>query len=327
MKAVICQELGPPEALALGEFPITAPGPDEIQVRVAACGVNFPDLLVIEGTYQERPPLPFVPCGEVAGRVHQVGSQVSTFKPGDPVIAIPHIGGLAEFVNVPAGQVYPRPETMPETTAAGFIGVYGTAYHALKQRAQLQPGETLLVLGAGGGVGHAAVQLGAAMGARVIAAASSDAKLDQLPKQGADTVINYSKQNLRDAVKELTGGRGADVIFDPVGGDLFDQATRCINWNGRLLVIGFAAGRIPQLPINLLLLKGASAVGVFYGRFEKEEPAAARQNIAELCELYARERINPHIHGVYPLEQYAQALNTLKQRQALGKVIIKVADQ
>jgi len=324
MKAVICERHGPPEALQLVDLDIAPPEPGEVQLRIEACGINFPDLLIIAGKYQEQPPLPFIPCGEVAGTIAAVGAGVDTFSVGDPVMAITYTGGLAEFVNAPVGQVYQRPADMPARVAAGFPGVFGTAFHALKQRAALQPGETLLVLGAAGGVGHAAVQLGAAMGARVIAAAGSERKLDSLHALGANETINYRTTELRQAVKALTDGRGADVIFDPVGGELSDQALRCINWNGRLLVVGFASGTIPRIPANLLLLKGFSVSGVFFSRFEQEQPELAQSNMAELTGLYQAGRIAPQVDRCHTLAQYADALRALNDRDVVGKVIVEI---
>ena len=323
MKAVLCEELGPPECLKLRDIDIDAPAAGEVQITIEACGINFPDLLIIEGKYQERPPLPFIPCGEVAGTVAAVGESVSHVAVGDPVMAVTYKGGLAERINVSADAIIPRHAFMPAQAAAGFPGVYGTSYYALKQRARLQPGETLLVLGAAGGVGLAAVQLGLAMGARVIAAAGGEDKARALRELGATDVIDYRACDLKDRVKELTDGLGADVVYDPVGGDQFDQVVRCTRWNGRILVVGFASGRIANLPVNLTLLKGISVVGVFYGRFEQEEPAAAKQNMIELMQLYEDGAISPHIHRVYPLEQYADALtapdNAPGRRQGRGR--------
>jgi len=324
MRAVVCEHLGSPETLCLRDFDIGPPGPDEVRLRIEACGINFPDLLIIAGKYQDQPELPFIPCGEVAGTVESVGANVEEFKAGDAVMAITYTGGLAECVNVNSARVHRRPAGMSAITAAAFPGVFGTSYHALKQRAKLRAGETLLVLGAAGGVGHAAVQLGGSMGARVIAAVSSDEKKDYLLSHGAGEVINYQSCELRESVKALTGGRGADVIYDPVGGDLFNQAMRCINWNGRLLVVGFASGQIPSLSVNLALLKGVSIVGVFYGRFEKEQASEATQNMAELGRLFEAGRIAPSIHQVYPLEQFADALNALTSRSVIGKVIVTI---
>jgi NADPH2:quinone reductase len=302
------------------------PGVGEVRVRVAACSINFPDLLIIEGKYQERPELPLIPGGEVSGVVVESGQGVTGFPRGTPVMAVTYRGGLAEFVNADTREVYRKPASMSAENAAGFPGVYGTSYYALKQRAALQPGENLLVLGAGGGVGHAAVQIGAAMGARVIAAAGSDEKLDFLRQNGADEVINYRNSDLRDAVKELTGSKGADVIVDPVGGDLFDQSMRSICWNGRLLVVGFTSGRIPQLPVNLALLKGISVVGVFYGRFVKEQPADAAANMAELSDLYEQGKLHPHVHQTFPLDQAAAAMKCLQSRDVIGKVVVTIGE-
>ncbi|TXS89497.1 NADPH:quinone oxidoreductase family protein [Parahaliea maris] len=323
MKAVLCKELGPPDSLQLREIDIDPPAADEVQIRIDACGINFPDLLMIEGKYQERPPLPFIPCGEVAGTVCATGGSVSSFNIGDPVMAVTYRGGLAERINVRADSVIRRPASMPATVAAGFPGVYATSYHALKQRAALQPGETLLVLGAAGGVGLAAVQLGLGMGARVIAAVGSEDKAAALREMGVHDVINYQTADLKEQIKTLTDGRGVDVVYDPVGGDLFDTAVRCIAWNGRLLVVGFATGRIPELPVNLALLKGLAVVGVFYGRFEKEQPALAEQNMAELLQLYVDGRIAPVVHQVFPLQDYATALNALTTRKVVGKVVVE----
>ena len=325
MKAIVCTQLGSPEALQLQDVELPPPGPREVRIRTHACGINFPDLLLVKGEYQDRPPLPFIPGGEVAGTVTDVGAEVTGFRPGDQVMAVTMLGGLAEAVNARVENVMPLPAGLSMQAAAGFTAVYGTSYHALKQRANLKAGETLLVLGAAGGVGLAAVQIGLAMGARVIAAAGSDAKLDFLKAQGAHEAINYRSQDLRESVKAMTGGKGADVIYDPLGGDLFDQTPRCIAWNGRILVVGFAAGRIPQLPVNLLLLKGASAVGVYYGRFLKEEPAEAARNHHELVALVGQGRLNPHVHQVFPLARAAEALNVVKNREVIGKVIVECA--
>ena len=324
MKAIVCRELGAPEQLVLEETEIEPPRPGEVRVRVQACSINFPDLLLIRGLYQEKPELPFIPGGEVAGVVEDAAPGPGMPAPGDRVMAISWRGGLAEYVNVPAAQAWPIPAGMSVQAAAGFPGVYGTAYHALKQRAGLRSGEVLLVLGAAGGVGLAAVQIGKAFGACVIAAAAGAEKRAFLERSGADDVIDYGTGQLRDTVRQLTGGRGADVIFDPVGGDFFDQAVRCVGWNGRILVVGFASGRIPQLPVNLALLKGMSVVGVFFGRFMKEEPDEARGNMRALTSLVADGRLHPHVHRVFPLEETAAAMNCLRDRQALGKVVVAV---
>ncbi|HEV7999454.1 MAG TPA: NADPH:quinone oxidoreductase family protein, partial [Planctomycetaceae bacterium] len=249
MKAVLCRAFGPPESLTLEEVPDPQPGDGQILIDVYAAGLNFPDVLQIAGKYQFQPPFPFTPGAEVAGVVTAVGANVTSVKPGDRVMGMPGIGGMAERVVVTTDSINPMPEGMDFATASGFELAYGTSYHALKQRGQLKAGETLLVLGASGGVGLAAVEIGKAFGARVIAAAGSDEKLQVAKSHGADVLLNYSQASLKDKMKELTGGKGADVIFDPVGGDLFDQATRSINWNGRLLIVGFASGTIPKFPV------------------------------------------------------------------------------
>lgn len=324
MRALLCRELGSPDSLHVENLSIPEPGAGQVRVRVHACSINFPDLLMVAGKYQEKPELPFIPGGEVAGVIDAVGAGVTGIEPGQSVMAVSFKGGLAEFITVDGNAVFETPASMPQTVAAGFPGVYGTSYYALKQRAALKPGETLLVLGASGGVGLAAVQIGAAMGARVIAAASNDDKVQFLREQGADEVVNYGESDLRDAVKQLTGGQGADVIYDPVGGDLFDQSVRCINWNGRILVIGFASGRIPKLPVNLALLKGMSVVGVFYGRFFQQQHAEAMSNMQELFDMYARGSLQPHVHAIYPLEESARAMACLAGREAIGKVVVEI---
>ena len=260
---------------------------------IHAAGVNFPDTLIIEGKYQIKPPFPFSPGGEAAGVIASVGDKVSHLKPGDRVMGLTGYGSFAEKIAVDASRILPIPKNMDFVTAAGFSMTYGTSMHALKQRADLKPGETLLVLGASGGVGLAAVEIGKAMGARVIAAASSAEKLEVARAAGADELINYTEVSLKDAVKELTKGQGADVIYDPVGGDLFDQAVRSINWKGRLLVVGFASGRIPEFPVNLALLKGSSIVGVFWGAFAAREPQTNRENFEELFAWFSEGKLKP----------------------------------
>ncbi len=332
MKAIRCTSYGPPENLVLEEIDDLVPGDNEAVVDVHAASLNFPDTLQIQGKYQFQPPMPFTPGSEVGGVVRAVGSKLEGFSPGDRVMATPSIGGMAEQVIVPAAGLRKIPDSMDYRTAAGFAMVYTTAYHALKQRAQLQPGETLLVLGASGGVGLAAVELGKLMGARVIAAASSDEKLEFVRQAGPDELLNYGDGGgdgggdgeLKEKVKALTDGKGADVIYDPVGGDLFDQATRCIAWNGRLLVVGFASGRIPQYPANLALLKGSAMVGVFLGRFRKEEPDAYEQNFHELFDMYTQGRIKPIVTRTYALDDYVAAFNVFKERKVMGKVILDV---
>ncbi len=326
MRAVICKEYGPPESLVVGELETPAVGENDVRIGVHACGVNFPDTLIIQGKYQFKPEMPFAPGSEVAGEILETGAQVRNLNVGDRVMAMVGHGGFAEEVVIGAERVMPMPDDMSYEVAAGFPMVYGTSYHALKQRGQLQPGETLLVLGASGGVGLAAVELGKAMGARVIAAASSDEKLQVAREHGADELLNYANGSLKEQVKALTNGKGADVIYDPVGGDYFDECLRCINWNGRLLVVGFASGRIPQAPANLPLLKGSSIVGVFWGDFVRRQPKDNMQNFMELFAFLKEGRIRPHVSATFQLEEAPQALNHLLSRKATGKVVVKVQD-
>lgn len=325
MKAVLCKSFGPAENLVVEEVASPTPKPNEILLDVHAASVNFPDTLIIEGKYQFKPPLPFSPGGEAAGVVAAIGAKVSHLKVGDRVMGLTGWGSFAEQVAVPAYNVLPIPTQMDFTTAAAFGMTYGTSMHALKQRANLQPGETLLVLGAAGGVGLAAVEIGKAMGARVIAAASSAEKLDVAKQAGADELINYSAESLRDRLKELTGGQGVDVIYDPVGGPLFEEAFRSIAWNGRMLVVGFAAGGdIPALPANLPLLKGAALVGVFWGAFAQRQPQDNAANFEQLFAWHAEGRLRPLISQRFALEQTAAAIAQLGQRKAVGKLVVQV---
>ncbi|GFM54787.1 NADPH:quinone oxidoreductase [Pseudomonas cichorii] len=325
MKALLCKAFGPADTLTLENVDSPVIKKNEILLDVQAAGVNFPDTLIIEGKYQFKPPFPFSPGGEAAGIISQVGEKITHLKPGDRVMALTGWGSFAEQVAVPGYNVLPIPEAMDFTTAAAFSMTYGTSMHALKQRANLQPGETLLVLGASGGVGLAAVEIGKALGARVIAAASSAEKLEVARNAGADELINYSETSLKDEVKRLTAGNGVDVIYDPVGGDLFDQAIRSIAWNGRLLVVGFASGRIPELPVNLALLKGASVVGVFWGSFAQRQPQDNAANFKQLFDWYAEGKLKPLVSQVYPLERGAEAIEVLGKRSAVGKVVVAVA--
>ncbi len=325
MKAVLCKSFGPAENLVVEEVASPTPKPNEILLDVHAASVNFPDTLIIEGKYQFKPPLPFSPGGEAAGVVAATGAKVSHLKVGDRVMGLTGWGSFAEQVAVPAYNVLPIPTQMDFATAAAFGMTYGTSMHALKQRANLQPGETLLVLGAAGGVGLAAVEIGKAMGARVIAAASSAEKLDVAKQAGADELINYSAESLRDRLKELTGGQGVDVIYDPVGGKLFEEAFRSIAWNGRMLVVGFAAGGdIPALPANLPLLKGAALVGVFWGAFAQRQPQDNAANFEQLFAWHAEGRLRPLISQRFALEQTAEAIAQLGQRKAMGKLVVQV---
>ena len=322
MKAVLCKAHGAPEDLVLEEVAEPVPGGGEVLVEVRAAALNFPDVLMIAGKYQSQPPFPFSPGGEVAGTVLEAGPGVTEFGPGDRVFGGVGYGGFAERVAVASRNLQPMPESMSFAEASGISTTYGTSYYAMKQRAALQPGETLLVLCAAGGVGIAAVQLGKAMGARVIAAASSERKLAVAKDSGADELIDYSDGQLKDKVKALTGGRGADVIYDPVGGALFDQCLRSINWYGRILVIGFAAGDIPKAPINLILLKSCQLVGVFYGAWSARDRAGNAANFRDILAFHAAGKIKPVVGRVHPLENYAQALNDLAQRRAIGKIVV-----
>ncbi|MES1943381.1 oxidoreductase, zinc-binding dehydrogenase family protein [Salinisphaera sp. PC39] len=324
MKAILCKEYGPPESLVYEEAPDPSPGKGEVLIGVHAAGVNFPDTLIIQGKYQFKPDMPFSPGGEVAGEVLEIGEGVSHVKPGDRVMALMTWGGYAEKAVVPAFGVIPMPPDMSWNEGAGFPLVYGTVIHALKQRGRLREGETLLVLGAAGGVGLATVQIGKLMGARVIAAASTAEKLELCREHGADEVVNYSEESLKDRVKELTDGKGADVIFDPVGGDAFDQCLSCINWDGRLLVIGFASGRIPEAAANRILLKGCAVVGVFWGRFAQVEPQENMANFMQLIQWYNQGGFKPVVSRTYPLERAADALNDMLARKATGKLVLEV---
>lgn len=324
MKAVLCKSFGPPESLELEEIAAPEPGAGEALVDVHAAALNFPDVLMIQGKYQSQPPFPFAPAGEIAGIVAALGPGTEGLAVGDRVFGGTGVGGMAEQVAVKAGALRPIPEGMSFQQASGISTTYGTSYYALKQRADLQPGETLLVLGAAGGVGLAAVELGKAMGARVIAAASTAEKLEVARRAGADELIDYSDGELKEKVKALTGGKGADVIYDPVGGELFDQCMRCINWYGRILVIGFAAGDIPKVPINLVLLKSCQLVGVFYGAWSARHPDQAAANYTEILDFYREGRIDPLVGAEYPLAEYAAAMRCLMERKAIGKVVVTV---
>ena len=324
MKAVLCRSFGPPENLSLEEVPPPTAGAGEVLVDVHASALNFPDVLMIEGKYQSQPPFPFSPGGEIAGTVAALGEGVNRYSVGDRVFGATGYGGFAEQVSVQAGALRDMPQGMDFATASGISTTYGTSYYALNQRASLQPGETLLVLGAAGGVGLAAVELGKAMGARVIAAASTDQKLEAAGKAGADEFIDYSDGELKDKVKALTDGRGADVIYDPVGGELFNQCMRCISWYGRVLVIGFAAGDIPKVPVNLILLKSCQVVGVFFGAWSGMFRDEADRNFEQILKYYEQGKIDPLVGREYPLEDYAQAMRCLSERRAIGKVVVKL---
>lgn len=322
MKAVLCKEWGMPGTLVVEDVPSPKPGSGQVVVSVKACGVNFPDTLIIQGKYQFKPEMPFSPGGEVAGVIKEVGEGVTRVRPGDRVIAFNTWGGFAEEMLVDADRTIQMPASMDFVPASAFVLTYGTSYHALKDRADIKAGETMLVLGAAGGVGLAAIQLGKAMGARVIAAASSDSKLRVCRDNGADEVINYGSEDLRARVKALTAGKGLDVVYDPVGGPYSEPALRDMAWKGRFLVVGFAAGDIPKVPLNLTLLKGCSIVGVFWGSFTKNEPEHNRENNWELMAMYAAGKIKPHIHATYLLDRAAEALNEVLNKRVTGKVVL-----
>lgn len=323
MKAVLCQELGLADKLVVTDVEAPKPGKGEVLIDVKAAGLNFPDVLMIQGLYQFRPDLPFVPGGEAAGVVSELGEGVTNVSVGDRVIFTNQIGGFAEKAVANAAILVKIPDSMPFEVAAGFTITYATSYHAFKQRAELKAGETVLVLGAAGGVGLAAVELAKAAGATVIAAASSDDKLEVCKEAGADAVINYAPGDLRQLIKEATGGKGIDVVYDPVGSDYTEAALRSLRPGGRLLVVGFAAGDIPKIPLNLCLLKQCSIVGVFWGGFARGNPPAQFENMQELFTLYEKGAIKPRVDDLFSLDDVEQAFACLTERRAKGKVILR----
>ncbi len=322
MRAVLCKAFGEPETLAVEEVPDPAPGEGELRIAVAAAGVNFADTLMVGGGYQESPEFPFSPGLEVAGTVLDCGPGVSGFAPGDRVMAGCAHGGYAEQVVIAAHDAYPLPEAMGFDIAGGFPVAYGTAYGALAWRAGLKAGETLLVLGAAGGVGLTTVEVGKAMGATVIAAAGGPEKCALAREHGADHVTDYRAEDLRGRVREITGNAGCDVIFDPVGGDIFDTAVRCLAWEGRLIVIGFASGRIPQAPANILLVKNCGVLGFYWGAYRRREPERFRAAFDQLLAWYEQGKLKPHVSRTLPLERAADALNLLRDRRSTGKVVL-----
>jgi len=324
MKAMLCKAYGPPESLVLEDAPSPPMGAQDVRVAVHAAGVNFPDILMVAGKYQYKPPFPFAPGAEAAGVVAEVGAGVRGIRPGDRVIAMTGNGAFAEEAVVPARKIIPMPAEMDFVTGAAIGLTYGTTAHALIQRGKLQPGEWLLVHGASGGVGLSAVEMGKAMGARVIGTGGSDEKLKVVLAHGADHVLNYSTGPFRDKVKELTGGEGADVIYDAVGGDVFDQSLRCIAWDGRLLVIGFASGRIPSAPANLPLLKSCSVVGVFWGAWNERFPQENAKNFERIFAWWREGKLKPHVSHTFALAEVPQALNALVERKVVGKAVVKV---
>jgi len=321
-KALVCREHGLPETLDLtADWVLPELGDHDVRIRVCAAGLNFPDVLIIQGKYQMQPDLPFVPGGECAGVVEAVGAAVTRWQIGDEVIHASGAGSFSEAIVANEHTFMSKPKALSMVEAAGIGITYFTSYHALVQRAQLQPGETLLVLGAAGGVGSTAVELGKALGAKVIAAASSDEKLELCKQLGADEVINYGTEDLKGRLKTLTGGRGVDVVYDPFGGDFSEIAVRSMAWKGRFLVVGFANGPIPSIALNLTLLKGCQIVGVFWGRFVGEEPEVHQQNIATLWQWFEEGKIKPVVTDIFPIEEYHRGYAAMMERRAKGKVI------
>ncbi|MCY4222206.1 MAG: NADPH:quinone oxidoreductase family protein [Thiotrichales bacterium] len=325
MRAVVCRAWGPPESLMVEEVPEPRPGPDDVLIQVRACGVNFADALIVQGTYQEKPLLPFTPGLEVAGEIVAMGRNVAGFATGQRVAALCATGGYAETVTAPAAVTVQIPDSMPYETAAGFLVAYGTAHVGLDYRARLGAGETLLVHGAAGGVGLAAVEVGKAMGATVIATAGSQDKRALASSRGADHVIDYRAGEFKDLVKMLTDDRGTDVVFDPVGGSVLAQSMRCIAWGGRLLVIGFAAGDIPQVPAGLVLVKNISLIGVYWGAYRMHDPAVITRSLHRLFKWFERGALRPMVSETLPLERAAQAMRRLLDREARGKIVLTTA--
>ncbi|HXZ52808.1 MAG TPA: NADPH:quinone oxidoreductase family protein [Burkholderiales bacterium] len=323
MKAVLCKQFGPPETLVIEELPSPRPGPGEVVVSVKAASVNFPDVLVIQNKYQVKATPPFTPGSEFAGVVKEVGAGVTQVRPGDRVLGAGSSGGFAEECLVPAGaRLVPIPASMDFPTAASFLLTYGTSHHALCNRADAKAGESLLVLGAAGGVGLAAVEIGKILGLRVIAAASSKEKLAVCREHGADETIDYSSEDLRERIKALTGGKGVDLIYDPVGGAYTETALRSSAWRARLLVVGFAAGEIPKIPLNLPLLMERSVVGVYWGEWSKRAPQEFAAAVKQLGEWFAARKLRPHISARYPLAQAPRALRDMAERRVMGKVVL-----
>ena len=324
MRALICREFGDVSDLEVGELPDLQPGAGQVLIDVHACGVNFPDVLLVQGKYQFTPPLPFSPGAEVAGTVAVLGSDVTGLKVGDAVVAVVLWGGMAEQLVVDASAVTHITPGVDMVSASSLLMAHGTAHHALFDRGRLAGDDTLLVLGAGGGVGLAAVELAALRGARVLAAASSDDKLQRCLDQGATDVIDLRSQDLRDAVRKLTDGKGVDLCLDPVGGDVAEAAVRSMAWRGRYLVVGFASGDIPRIPLNLPLLKGCEIVGVFWGSFREREPGPGSDGIAQLMADLGSGRLQPVISEVFPLEKAAMALKVIEARRAVGRLVVEI---
>ncbi|PYP90785.1 MAG: zinc-binding dehydrogenase [Candidatus Angelobacter sp. Gp1-AA117] len=322
MRAVLCKEWGGPEKLVVEDVPSPSMKEGSVRIAVHAAGINFADLLLVSGQYQEKPPFPFTPGMEIAGAVTEVSSGVSNIKTGDRVMALCGVGGYTEELVVDAQRVFRIPDAMDFPTAAGFPVTYGTSYGAFDWRAHLQPGEWLLVHGAAGGVGLTAVEIGKVMGAKVIACASSAEKLAIARHHGADYLIDYSQEDLRERVKSITGGHGADVIYDPVGGDVFDASLRCIAWGGRLIVIGFASGRIPQAPANILLVKNMDVIGFYWGSYQARKPELLRNSYTQLLRWFEEGKLKPHVSHQVDISEVAQAMNLLRERKSTGKVVL-----
>jgi NADPH2:quinone reductase len=323
MKAILCTRFGGPDDLELKDLPDPVAGPDEVLVAVKAAALNFFDTLIIAGKYQHKPPFPFSPAAEFAGVVESVGPDVTALSRGDRVLGHIGAGAAREKVVAKPERLIKLPDGLDFDHAAGLTVTYGTTLHALKDRAQLKPGETLAVLGAAGGTGLAAIELGKLMGARIIACASSAEKLAFAREHGADEAINYAQEDLKDALRRVTDGKGVDVVYDPVGGPYAEPAVRALAWGGRFLVIGFAAGEIPKIPINLVLLRSSAIVGVFWGAWAERDPQAHRANMADIARWCAEGKLSAHIHAVYPLEKTAEALKALSDRKVMGKLLLR----
>lgn len=323
MKAIVCNEFGPVDDLDYKELSALEPGKGQVVVDIAAAGVNFPDGLLVQGLYQMKPERPFIPGNEVAGTISAIGEGVQGWQVGQRVIALCMLGGYAEQVVVPQTHILPLPEQIPFEEAAALVTAHATAHHALKQRANIQPGETLVVTGAAGGTGLAAVQIGKELGATVIAVCSTAEKLATAKENGADILINYTEENLKDAIKQATNGKGADVVYECVGGDTFHACSRSMAWNGRLLVIGFAGGEIPEFPVNLSLVKGYSVVGVFWGSFTQHQPKDFAANMQELLTWYVQGKVKVVVDECLPLSQAKQALEKVMGREVRGKMVLK----
>lgn len=322
MRAVLCKEWGGPEKLIVEDVPSPPIRDGAVRIAVHAAGINFADLLLISGQYQEKPAFPFTPGMEASGTVTEVGAGVSSLKAGDRVMALTGTGAYAEEVVVDANRVYKIPDQMDFSAAAGFPVAYGTSHGAFDWRAHLKPGEWLLVFGAAGGVGLTAVEIGKAMGARVIACAGGTEKLEIARQHGADHLIDYSREDIRERVKAITGGRGADVVYDPVGGDAFDASLRSIAWGGRIIIIGFASGRIPQAPANILLVKNIDVIGFYWGSYQARKPELLRDSYSRLLHWFGEGKLKPHISAQLDLGEVAQAMDLLRQRKSTGKVVL-----